>query len=65
MRFLICVGALNVVIATLVLALSLFGVILAEIMIGPSLLIVGIEMIAAGVYARKQQQVDSKASFRR
>jgi uncharacterized membrane protein HdeD (DUF308 family) len=61
--FLIGVGALNVVIAALVLASPLFGVILAGIMIGLSLLIVGIEMIAAGVSAWRQENVTSKPTF--
>src|SRR6187200_636965 len=47
--FLIGVGVLNVIISALVLASPLFGAVLAGIMIGLSLLIVGIEMIAAGV----------------
>jgi uncharacterized membrane protein HdeD (DUF308 family) len=54
--FLIGVGVLNVIISVLVLASPLFGVILAGIMIGLSLLIVGIEMIAAGVSGGRQQQ---------
>ncbi|MFL6379633.1 MAG: DUF308 domain-containing protein [Nitrososphaeraceae archaeon] len=60
--FLIGVGALNVVIAALVLASPLFGVILAGIMIGLSLLIVGIQVITTGIMGRRQG-IDSKATF--
>jgi uncharacterized membrane protein HdeD (DUF308 family) len=60
--FLIGVGVLNVIISALVLASPLFGAILAGIMIGLSLLIVGIEMIAAGVSGGRQQQSISAKS---
>jgi uncharacterized membrane protein HdeD (DUF308 family) len=60
--FLIGVGALNVVIAALVLASPLFGAILAGIMIGLSLLIVGIQVITTGIMGRRQG-IDSKATF--
>ena len=43
--FLIGAGVLNVVIASFVLASPLFGAILAGIIVGISLLIVGIEMV--------------------
>ncbi|HET7344627.1 MAG TPA: DUF308 domain-containing protein [Nitrososphaeraceae archaeon] len=59
--FLIGVGVLNVIISALVLASPLFGAILAGIMIGLSLLIVGIEMIAAGVSGRQQQSISAKS----
>lgn len=59
--FLIGVGVLNVIISTLVLASPLFGAVLAGIMIGLSLLIVGIEMIAAGVSGRQQQSISAKS----
>jgi uncharacterized membrane protein HdeD (DUF308 family) len=52
--FLIGVGVLNVVISALILASPLFGVVFAGIMIGLSLLIVGIQMISAGVSGRQQ-----------
>jgi uncharacterized membrane protein HdeD (DUF308 family) len=58
--FLIGVGVLNVIISALVLASPLFGAVLAGIMIGLSLLIVGIEMIAAGVSGR-QQSISAKS----
>jgi len=61
--FLIGVGVLNVIISALVLASPLFGAILAGIMIGLSLLIVGIEMIAAGVSGGRQQQSISAKSL--
>ena len=62
--FLIGVGILNVVIASLVLASPLFGVILAGIMVGISLLIVGIQMVTAGMMGRRQQQqINSQTSF--
>jgi len=62
--FLIGVGVLNVVIASLVLASPLFGVILAGIMVGISLLIVGIQMVTAGMMGRRQQQqVNSQTTF--
>ena len=60
--FLIGVGVLNVIISALVLASPLFGAVLAGIMIGLSLLIVGIEMIAAGVSGGRQQQSISAKS---
>src|ERR671931_2406718 len=60
--FLIGVGVLNVAISVLVLASPLFGAILAGIMIGFSLLIVGIQMITTGVMGRRQA-VDSNATF--
>jgi uncharacterized membrane protein HdeD (DUF308 family) len=44
-----------------VLASPLFGAVLAGIMIGLSLLIVGIEMIAAGVSGRQQQSISAKS----
>src|SRR5919198_870370 len=50
--FFIGVGVLNVAISVLVLASPLFGAILAGIMIGFSLLIVGIQMITTGVMGR-------------
>jgi uncharacterized membrane protein HdeD (DUF308 family) len=59
--FLIGVGVLNVIISALVLASPLFGAVLAGIMIGLSLLIVGIEMIAAGVSGRQQQSISAKS----
>jgi uncharacterized membrane protein HdeD (DUF308 family) len=59
--FLIGVGVLNVIISTLVLASPLFGAVLAGIMIGLSLLIVGIEMIAAGVSGRQQQSISARS----
>jgi uncharacterized membrane protein HdeD (DUF308 family) len=59
--FLIGVGVLNVIISALVLASPLFGAVLAGIMIGLSLLIVGIEMIAAGVSGREQQSISAKS----
>jgi uncharacterized membrane protein HdeD (DUF308 family) len=59
--FLIGVGVLNIVISALVLASPLFGAVLAGIMIGLSLLIVGIEMIAAGVSGRQQQSISAKS----
>jgi uncharacterized membrane protein HdeD (DUF308 family) len=59
--FLIGVGVLNVIISTLVLASPFFGAVLAGIMIGLSLLIVGIEMIAAGVSGREQQSISAKS----
>ena len=59
--FLIGVGVLNVIISALVLASPLFGAVLAGIMIGLSLLIVGIEMIAAGVSGRQQQSISPKS----
>ena len=62
--FLIGVGVLNVIISSLVLASPLFGTILAGIMIGLSLLIVGIEMIAAGVSGR-QQSITAKPAYGR
>ncbi len=62
--FVIGVGVLNVVIASLVLASPLFGVILAGIMVGISLLIVGIQMVTAGMMGRRQrQQVNSQTTF--
>jgi uncharacterized membrane protein HdeD (DUF308 family) len=62
--FLIGVGVLNVLISSLVLASPLFGVILAGIMIGVSLLIVGIQMITAGMMGRRQhQQINSQTTF--
>jgi uncharacterized membrane protein HdeD (DUF308 family) len=60
--FLVGVGVLNVIVSALVLASPLFGAILAGIMIGLSLLIVGIEMIAAGVSGGRQQQSISAKS---
>ncbi len=60
--FHIGVGVLNVIIATLVLVSPLFGVILAAIMIGLTLLIVGIQMITSGVMGRRQQ-INSKTTF--
>ena len=62
--FLIGVGVLNVAISVLVLASPLFGAILAGIMIGFSLLIVGIQIITTGVMGRRQA-VDSNATFGR
>ena len=59
--FLIGVGVLNVIISALVLASPLFGAVLAGIMIGLSLLIVGIEMIAAGVSGRQQQSISARS----
>ena len=59
--FLIGVGVLNVIISSLVLASPLFGAVLAGIMIGLSLLIVGIEMIAAGVSGRQQQSISARS----
>ena len=59
--FLIGVGVLNVIISALVLASPLFGAVLAGIMIGLSLLIVGIEMIAAGVSGREGQSISAKS----
>jgi uncharacterized membrane protein HdeD (DUF308 family) len=59
--FLIGVGVLNVIISALVLAYPLFGARLAGIMIGLSLLIVGIEMIAAGVSGRQQQSISGNS----
>jgi uncharacterized membrane protein HdeD (DUF308 family) len=60
--FHIGVGVLNVIIATLVLVSPLFGVILAAIIIGLTLLIVGIQMITSGVMGRRQQ-INSKTTF--
>jgi uncharacterized membrane protein HdeD (DUF308 family) len=59
--FLIGVGVLNVIISALVLASPLFGAVLAGIMIGLSLLIAGIEMIAAGVSGRQQQSISARS----
>jgi uncharacterized membrane protein HdeD (DUF308 family) len=63
--FLIDVGVLNVVIASFVLASPLFGVILAGFMVGISLLIVGIQMVTAGMMGRRQQrqQINSQTTF--
>jgi len=55
-------GVLNVIISSLVLVAPLFGVILAAIMIGLTLLIVGIQMITSGVMGRRQQ-INSKTTF--
>jgi uncharacterized membrane protein HdeD (DUF308 family) len=61
--FLIGVGVLNVAISTLVLALPLFGAVLAGIMIGLSLLIVGIQMITAGISGRQQSTTQKPQTF--
>src|ERR687888_2546855 len=62
--FLIGAGVLNVVIASFVLASPLFGAILAGIMVGISLLIVGIQMVTAGMMGRRQQQqINSQTTF--
>jgi uncharacterized membrane protein HdeD (DUF308 family) len=54
-----------VVIASFVLASPLFGAILAGIMVGISLLIVGIQMVTAGMMGRReQQQINSQTTFR-
>jgi uncharacterized membrane protein HdeD (DUF308 family) len=55
-------GVLNTIISTLVLVSPLFGVILAAIMIGLTLLIVGIQMITSGIMGRRQQ-INSKTTF--
>ena len=62
--FLIGVGVLNVAISILVIASPLFGAVLAGIMIGLSLFIVGIQMITTGIMGRRQA-VDSNATFGR
>ena len=61
--FLIGVGGLNVVISTLVLASPLFGAVFAGIMIGLSLLIVGMQMISAGVSGRQQSVTPKSQTF--
>jgi uncharacterized membrane protein HdeD (DUF308 family) len=61
--FHIGVGVLNVAISTLVLISPLFGAIFAGLLIGFSLLIVGIQMITTGVMGRRPQ-IDSGATLR-
>jgi uncharacterized membrane protein HdeD (DUF308 family) len=61
--FHIGVGVLNVAISILVLISPLFGAIFAGLLIGFSLLIVGIQMITTGIFERRQQ-IDSGATLR-
>jgi len=62
--FLIGAGVLNVVIASFVLVSPLFGAILAGIIVGISLLIVGIQIVTVGMMGRRQeQQINSQTRF--
>ena len=54
------VGVLSVVISALILAVPFFGAVFAGLLIGISLLIVGIQMLATGVSARRQQNILTK-----
>lgn len=55
--FSIGVGVLSVVISALILAVPFFGAVFAGLLIGISLLIVGIQMLAAGLSTRQRQNI--------
>jgi uncharacterized membrane protein HdeD (DUF308 family) len=58
--FSIGVGILAVVISIMILASPLFGVVLAGFFIGIALIIIGIQMISAGISGRESRLVPSK-----
>jgi uncharacterized membrane protein HdeD (DUF308 family) len=62
--FSIGVGILAVVISIMILASPLFGVVLAGFFIGIALIIIGIQMISAGISGRESKLVPSKGNKR-
>ncbi len=64
--FTIGVGVLAVIISAMILASPVFGAVFAGLIIAMALLIIGIQMIAAGVSGRRESLVSSTttSSFR-
>ena len=62
--FYIGVGVLAVIISVMVLVSPFFGAVLAGLLIGMALLIIGIQMISAGIAGREARLTPSTAGFK-
>jgi uncharacterized membrane protein HdeD (DUF308 family) len=62
--FYIGVGVLAVIISVMVLVSPFFGAVLAGLLIGIALLIIGIQMISAGIAGREARLTPSTAGFK-
>jgi len=60
--FTIGVGILAVIISVMIVASPLFGAIFAGLIIAMALLIIGIQMVAAGVSGRRESLIPSSTS---
>ena len=60
--FTIGVGVLAVIISIMILAAPVFGAVFAGLIIAMALLIIGIQMVAAGVSRRRESLVPSSTS---
>jgi uncharacterized membrane protein HdeD (DUF308 family) len=60
--FVIAVGILAVIISVMILASPVFGAVFAGLIIAMALLIIGIQMVAAGVSGRRDSIVSSSSS---